>query len=81
MPYSSRHKILKMEMTMIKNRTILEYKVNERVYEFSCDPNSPLGEIYDALTHTLNFVLDKMKPINEKPKEEKEAAVEPPKAD
>ncbi len=45
---------------MIKQRTILEWKIGERVYEFHCRPDSPLGEIHDALMQFKGMVVDKM---------------------
>lgn len=55
---------------MIKSITTLEHKIGERVYAFHCDPNSPLGELHDALTVMRSFIVDKMKAIDEQPKEE-----------
>lgn len=45
---------------MIKNRTVLEWKVGERLYEFHCQPDSPLGEIHDALMQFKGTIVDKM---------------------
>lgn len=52
---------------MIKNVTSLEHKIGERTYQFNCDPNSPLGEIHDALIIMRNFILQKMQEIDAKP--------------
>lgn len=49
---------------MIKSKTLLEHKIGERVYELHCDPNSPLGELHDALTVMRNFIIDKIKEID-----------------
>ncbi len=49
---------------MIKSKTLLEHKIGERIYEFHCDPNSPLGELHDALTVMRNFVIEKIKSID-----------------
>ncbi len=45
---------------MLKNKTVLEVKIGERNYLLECDPNSPLGELHDALAQMINFVIDKM---------------------
>jgi hypothetical protein len=61
---------------MIKNRTIIEKKMGERVYELVLDPQSPLGEVFDVLCHMKSFVLEKMNkaspPAPGVPKEEPE---------
>lgn len=47
---------------MIKQKTILEMKVNDRTYELQCEPCSPLGELYDVISsmraHVLNLIQD-----------------------
>ena len=45
---------------MIKQRTVLEWKVGERIYEFHCQPDSPLGEIHDSLMQFKGEIVDKM---------------------
>lgn len=45
----------------IKSKTTLEKKTGDRIYTFECDPDSPLGEIYDALNMMRNFILEKIK--------------------
>ena len=46
---------------MFKNLSILEVKgAEDRLYRFECDPNSPLGEVHDALCSLRSFVLDQM---------------------
>jgi hypothetical protein len=54
---------------MIKNVTTLEHKIGERVYQFCCDPNSPLGELHDALHAMRNFVISKMQEVDKKNEE------------
>jgi hypothetical protein len=51
---------------MINSRTILEHKIGERAYQFFCDPNSPLGELHDALVVMRNFIIQKMQEIDKK---------------
>lgn len=45
---------------MLSNNTKLSVKTGEKVYEFHCDPFSPLGEIHDALAKMKQFVVDKI---------------------
>lgn len=45
---------------MIKNRTILEIKIADNVYELHCGPQSPLGELHDALCQMKAFVVGKI---------------------
>lgn len=54
---------------MIKNKTVLEHKVGDRVYEFYFSPDSPAGEIHDALVLIKGFVIER---INEAQKKESE---------
>jgi len=56
---------------MIKNFTSLEHKIGERIYQFYCDPQSPLGELHDALVAMRNFVISKMQEIDQKKEDEK----------
>ncbi len=57
---------------MIKNFTSLEHAIGERIYQFYCDPSSPLGELHDALTAMRNFVIDKMKEVDKSKEEQKQ---------
>jgi hypothetical protein len=58
---------------MLKNSAKIEIKmdINERSYQFFCDNNSPLGELYDALSSIRNFVTEKMKEIENKEQQDK----------
>jgi hypothetical protein len=58
-----------MRNTMIKNFTSLEHKIGERVYQFYCNPESPLGELHDALHAMRNFIISKMQEIDKKNEE------------
>ena len=55
---------------MLKNEICLEIKKEDRTYRFTCSPDAPLGEIFDALSNMRGFVLDK---LNEGAKAQKEA--------
>lgn len=46
---------------MIKQKTILEVNSNNRVYSLECSPDSPLGELFDALSQMKSFIIEKMK--------------------
>ena len=55
---------------MIKDKKVLEYKSNkEHVYEFVCAPDSPLGEIHDALCAFKSLIVQR---INEEQEKEKQ---------
>lgn len=63
---------------MLKTQTILEVKIGERIYTLHLDPQSPLGEAYDAVTQMRGYIIDKIVEENEKskPKEKAENSVE-----
>ncbi len=44
----------------IKTKTFLEVVIGERTYELSCNSDSPLGELHDALMQMKGFCVDKM---------------------
>lgn len=50
---------------MIKNTTILEVKVGERVYQMLCSSDSPLGELFDTLSamrsHVAQIIIEQSK--------------------
>lgn len=56
---------------MIKNKTMIEVKIGDRIYQLFCDTDSPLGELHDALAgmkaHVVKLITDHEK--NEQPKE------------
>lgn len=52
---------------MIKNKTIIEVKMNERIYQLECYPESPLGEVHDALCLMKSYVIERMKQDDLKP--------------
>lgn len=63
---------------MINNITKLEVKIGEKVYQFLCEVDSPIGQVHDALSAMKGFVIEK---INEAQKAEQPAAQEEPKAE
>ena len=50
--------------------TKIEVKFNERSYILECSPDSPLGELYDAVTQIRNFVINKINQENERLEQE-----------
>lgn len=57
---------------MIKQKTVLEVKIGERVYELSCAADSPLGELHDALMQMKGFCVDRMIQAHEQEKKQAE---------
>lgn len=47
-------------MTDVKNKVKIQVKIGEREYFLECEPESPLGEIHDALCMIKNYVIQKM---------------------
>ena len=45
---------------MIKQKTVMEVVKGERTYELSVSPDSPLGEVYDALNQMRNHIINKI---------------------
>lgn len=45
---------------MLKQKSLLEVKKNERLYQFYCDCDSPLGELHDALAEIKQYVVQRI---------------------
>lgn len=45
---------------MIKQKTILEVKINDRVYELYCANDAPLGELHDVLMQMKGYCVERM---------------------
>lgn len=41
---------------MLKNISRLEAKINEKIYHFTCDSDSPLPEVKDALFQFIKYI-------------------------
>jgi hypothetical protein len=54
---------------MIKNKIAFEVKKEERIYSFNCDPDSPLGEIFDVLCSMQSEVVNRINAVNIKPEQ------------
>lgn len=52
---------------MIKNITALEIEIDNKVYKFLCDVDSPIGAVHDALVKMKGFVIDKINESNVQP--------------
>lgn len=50
---------------MLRQKAVLELKINERLYSLELANESPLGEVYDALTMLRSYVIDRMNQENE----------------
>lgn len=48
---------------------MFEVVAEERRYEFFCDPDAPLGAIYDALVTMEKYIVNQMKKSSESEKE------------
>lgn len=54
---------------MLRNKTGLEAKVGDKYFQFVCDQESSVGEIFDALYLMRSHVLEVMKNQQEKDKD------------
>lgn len=55
---------------MLKNKTVLEVKKGERIYQLELYSDSPLGEVFDVLCEMQGFVIGKIKESQPEKKEE-----------
>lgn len=46
----------KKRFVMLKNLSVLEHKVADKVFHFMCDPASDLGQVEEALYKFLGYV-------------------------
>lgn len=58
---------------MINNITKLEVKIGEKVYQFLCEVDSPIGQVHDALSAMKGFVIQKINEAEEASKTAPEA--------
>lgn len=45
---------------MLKQKTVLEVKRGDRFYHLQCDPDSPLGELFDVLSEMRSYVTERI---------------------
>lgn len=55
---------------MISTISKMEVKIGERKYQLLCASDSPLGEVYDALSSMKGFVITKMQEIDKCPQDQ-----------
>jgi hypothetical protein len=56
---------------MIKPKSVLEIKIDERLYQLLCDNDAPLGAVHDALCQMRAFVVQRIVDLDkDKQKEE-----------
>lgn len=58
---------------MIKNKTVLEVKINDHVYQMECNADCTLGEVHDALHMMKNYIIERMQQVEAQPKAQEEA--------
>lgn len=58
---------------MIKTVAKLEHKIGDRVYQFICDHDAPLGEVHDALTKFRSHVVGVINSVEKDSEKSKEA--------
>lgn len=59
---------------MIKTKISFEVKKDERVYAFYCDPECPLGEIFDVLCMMKSEVVQRIQASEVKPESPEEVS-------
>lgn len=57
---------------MISNITKIEVKIGERVYQFLCANDSPVGEVHDAVCAMKSFVIQRINEADKAPSAEPE---------
>jgi len=57
----------------LKNKTTLEVKIGNRIYSMECYSDSPLGEVYDALSQMKGYIVDRINAQAENEKKAEEA--------
>ncbi len=45
---------------MLKQKTLLEVKIDDKLYQFYCDPDSQLGQLHDALAQMKQYVVQRI---------------------
>lgn len=48
---------------MISNVSKIEIKIGERIYQFLCNIDSPIGEVHDALSAMKGIVVQKIQEL------------------
>jgi len=45
---------------MLKQKTLLEVKRDDREYVLECAPDSPLGQLYDVLNEMRSYIITRI---------------------
>lgn len=45
---------------MLKNKSVLEVKIDEKKYQFFCDPDCQLGQLHDALAQMKQYIVQRI---------------------
>jgi hypothetical protein len=62
---------------MVKNKLVLEIKINDKFYQLLCDPDSQLGQLHDALSQMRQYVVQQIVDADKKTQvKEQDAVVE-----
>ena len=54
---------------MMKQNVSLEISRNDRLFQFILSPEASLGECFDVLTQLRQYIIDRIKAEEDKPKE------------
>ena len=57
---------------MIKQNSSLEVKINEKMYRFFCDNDSPLGSVHDAICQMKAYIVQRINDAHQVECESKE---------
>ena len=59
---------------MLKIVARLEHKIGDRLFHLTCDQDAPLGEVKEAITQFLGYMIQLEKAHSEQQKAQEEAA-------
>lgn len=62
---------------MHKMSAKFENKIGERIYQFFCDVDAPLGEVFDSLSKFKSYIADMIQRNAEAEKKAEEAKAQP----
>lgn len=60
----------------LRQKTVLEVKIDDRVYSMECYSDSPLGCVHDALSQMKAYVVSRINEMQEKESQPKEENVQ-----
>lgn len=58
---------------MLKSKPVLQVEKGERIYQFTCEGDAPLGEIFDVIHQMQDYILQVLKAEHDKKSKEAEA--------